>query len=172
MRLVKIGAGAVSLKVGDFVGNADRLVEIIQEARNRQVHLLVTPELAISGYSLKDRVWWPDIPRRSWEALEGIAENCEGISVFLGLPVLINSRIYNAVAFVHDRRIHGLILKKYLPSYSIFYEARNWSSWSEGVTECHGIPAGDLVFDTPYGKVSAEICEDLWSPLSPAQGSP
>ncbi len=168
MRLVKIGVGAVSLKVGDFAGNAARLGEVIAEARNEGVHLLVTPELAISGYSLKDRVWWPDIPRRSWDSLEAIAGLCDGISVFLGLPVAINSRLYNAVAFVHDGAVHGLILKKYLPTHSIFYEGRNWSSWSSGVTECHGVPAGDLVFDTPYGRVSAEICEDLWSPLSPA----
>ena len=168
MRLVKIGVGAVSLKVGDFAGNAAHLGEVITEARNQGVHLLVTPELAITGYSLKDRVWWPDIPRRSWESLEKITGLCDGISVFLGLPVSINSRLYNAVAFVHDRAIHGLILKKYLPTYSIFYEGRNWSSWTSGVTECHGVPAGDLVFDAPYGRVSAEICEDLWSPLSPA----
>ena len=100
MRLVKIGVGAVSVKVGDFAGNAARLGEVIQEARNQGVHLLVTPELAISGYSLNDRVWWPDIPRRSWDTLQNIAQLCEGISVFLGLPVALNSRLYNAVASV------------------------------------------------------------------------
>ncbi|MCH8203840.1 MAG: NAD(+) synthase [Candidatus Hydrogenedentes bacterium] len=168
MRLVKIGVGAVSVTVGDFAGNAARLGEVIAEARAQDVHLLVTPELAISGYSLKDRVWWPDIPRRSWESLEEIAQLCEGISVFLGLPLALNSRLYNAAAFVHDRCVRGLILKKYLPTHSIFYEGRNWSSWTQGVTECHGVPVGDLVFDTPYGRVSAEICEDLWSPQSPA----
>lgn len=168
MRLVKIGVGAVSVKVGDFAGNAERLCAVIDEARGQGVHLLVTPELAISGYSLKDRVWWPDVPRRSWESLQEIAKHCQGIGVFVGLPVTINSRIYNAVAFVQDGEVRGLILKKYLPTYSIFYEGRNWSSWTEGVTECHGVPAGDLVFETPYGKVSAEICEDLWSPQSPA----
>jgi len=168
MRLVKIGVAGVSVKVGDFAGNAARLVEAIAAARGEGVHLLVTPELAISGYSLKDRVWWPDIRRRSWDTLLRIAEHTKGISVWLGLPVDINSRIYNAVAFVHDGRVHGLVLKKYLPSYNVFYEGRNWSSWGGGVTECRGVPAGDLVFDTPYGKVSAEICEDLWSPHSPA----
>jgi len=168
MRLVKIGVAGVSVKIGDFTGNAARLVEVIAQARADGVHLLVTPELAISGYSLKDRVWWPDIRRRSWDTLLRIAEQTQGISVWLGLPVDINSRIYNALAFVHDGRVHGLVLKKYLPSYNVFYEGRNWSSWGGGVTDCHGLPAGDLVFSVPYGKVSAEICEDLWSPHSPA----
>src|SRR5690606_13577909 len=72
-------------------------------------------------------------------------------------------------ALIHDKKILGLILKKYLPTYSIFYEMRNWTPWTGGVTSVHGVPAGDLVFDLPFGMVSAEICEDLWSANSPAR---
>ena len=169
MRLVRIGVGSVSVKVGDFAGNLERLTALIGDARNCGVHLLVTPELAISGYSLEDRIWWPDIARHSWETLETLAQRCAGVSVFVGLPVRLDALMYNATALVHDRRICGLILKKYLPTYSIFYEGRNWAPWIEGVTEINGIPAGDLVFRLPYGTVSAEICEDLWSAESPAQ---
>jgi len=168
MRLVKIGVAGVSVKVGDFAGNATRLCAAIHAARDEGAHLVVTPELSISGYSLKDRVWWPEIRRQSWNTLLHIAESADGITALLGLPVDINSRIYNAVAVVHDREVRGLILKKYLPTHNVFYEGRNWSSWPGGVGECRGLPAGDLVFDLPYGKMSAEICEDLWSPYSPA----
>ncbi len=169
MRLVKIGVAAVSQKVADFAGNTNRLRAVIETARADRVHLLVTPELCISGYSLEDRVWWPDIARRSWTALESLAPLCQGISVFVGLPVRMNSLIYNGVALVHDTKIRGLIFKKYLPTYSIFYEGRNWTPWNGGVTEYRGVPAGDLVFRMPYGMVSAEVCEDLWSPQSPAR---
>lgn len=58
--------------------------------------------------------------------------------------------------------------KKHLPTYSIFYEGRNWTAWREGHTVVNGVPAGDLVFRLPYGVVSAEICEDLWSTHPPA----
>jgi len=168
MRLVRIGVGAVSVKVGDFTGNAARLRVVIEHAREEGVHLLVTPELGISGYSLEDRVFWPDIARHSWATLMELAEACAGISVFVGLPVRLDSMMYNAAAFLHDGRVLGLILKKYLPTYSIFYEMRNWSPWPGGVAEIDGVPAGDLVFRLPYGVVSAEICEDLWSAHSPA----
>lgn len=169
MRQVKIGVAAVSVKVGAFTENADRLRAVIEDARAQQVHLLVTPELAISGYSLEDRVWWPDIARRSWTSLLSIAEACEGISVFVGLPIRMNSLMYNAAALIHDREVRGLILKKNLPTYGIFYEGRNWTPWDSGVADYNGVPAGDLVFDLPYGKVSAEICEDLWASSLPAQ---
>lgn len=168
MRLVKIGVSAVSVKVGAFGENRERLLTVIDEARRRNVHLLVTPELGISGYSLEDRIWWPDIARRSWESLERIAEQCHGITTFVGLPVRHRSLMHNAMALIHDGRICGLIMKKSLPTYSIFYEGRNWAPWRHGVTEINGVPAGDLVFRLPYGAVSGEICEDLWSATSPA----
>lgn len=168
MRLVKIGVAAVSVKVGDFAGNTRRLIGVIREARKQKVHLLVTPELCISGYSLEDRVYWPDIARYSWAALAELARECGDISVFLGLPVRIGPMNYNAAALVSDCKIRGLVLKKYLPTYSIFYEGRNWTAWSGGVAELNGVPAGDLVFRLPFGMVSAEICEDLWSATSPA----
>jgi len=168
MRLVRIGVSSVSVKVADFAGNCGRLGAAIEAARAQGVHLLVTPELAVSGYSLEDRICWPHIAERSWEALEELATQCRGISVFAGLPVRKNALVYNAAALIHDGAIRGLILKKYLPSYSIFYEGRNWAPWLSGVTEINGVPAGDLVFRLPYGMVSAEVCEDLWSGQSPA----
>lgn len=168
MRLVKIGTAAVSVKVGDFTGNTGRLRSVIQAARAQGVHLLTTPELSISGYSLEDRVLWPDIAHQSWAALSELAVECQDLSVFIGLPVRIDALMYNAAAFISHGKIRGLILKRYLPTYSIFYEGRNWTAWAGGVTSVNGIPAGDLVFRLPFATVSAEICEDLWATTSPA----
>jgi len=169
MRLVRIGTASVSVKVGDFSWNAGRLRAAIEAAREQGVHLLVTPELGISGYSLEDRVCWPDIAEHSWATLTELSQACQDIWVFAGLPVRIDSMVYNAAALLGGGAVHGLVLKRYLPTYSIFYEGRNWTAWRGGVTEINGVPAGDLVFRLPFGMVSAEICEDLWSPASPAR---
>lgn len=169
MRLIRIGVAAASVKVGDFAGNGARLRAIIESAGQKGCTLVVTPELALSGYSLEDRVWWPDIARRAWDALEELALACRGITALAGLPVHYDSMMYNAAALLHDGKVRGLVLKKFLPSYSIFYEGRNWTAWREGSTRINGVPAGDVVFELPYGVVSAEICEDLWSAAPPAQ---
>lgn len=169
MRLVHIGVAAISVKVGDFVGNVSRLRAVIAAARERGVHLLVTPELGISGYSLEDRIYWADIAEESWRQLELLAPESTGIAVMVGLPVRIAAMNYNACAMLHEGRIRGLVLKRHLPTYSIFYEGRNWEAWPGGVKRVAGVPMGDLVFKLPFGKVSAEICEDLWSVTSPAQ---
>jgi len=168
MRLVRIGTAAISVKVGDFSWNAGRLRVAIEAARDQGVHLLVTPELGISGYSLEDRISWPDIARQSWANLVEIAECCKNMAAIIGLPVRIGALTYNAAALVANGRVQGLVLKKHLPMYSIFYESRNYTKWEGGVTTINGVPAGDLVFDLPFGMVSAEICEDLWSTSSPA----
>lgn len=168
MRRVHIGVSSISVKVGDFDGNIARLREVIAEAKARGVHLLVTPELCISGYSLEDRIYWTDIERESWRRAEALARETEGIAVFVGLPVRIASMVYNATALLYHGKIRGLVLKRHLPTYSIFYEGRNWTAWPGGVGEVNGVPAGDLVFALPFGGVTAEICEDLWSTTSPA----
>ena len=168
MRLVRVGTAAISVKVGDFNWNAGRLRAVIEAAREQGVHLLVTPELGISGYSLEDRISWTDIARQSWANLVEIAECCKDMAAFVGLPVRIGALTYNAAALIAAGRVQGLILKKHLPMYSIFYESRNYTKWGGGAIRINGVPAGDLVFDLPFGMVSAEICEDLWSPTSPA----
>lgn len=169
MRLVRIGVASVSVKVGDFAGNAERLRAVIEAAGEEGTHLLVTPELALSGYSLEDRVWWPDIARRAWDAVQELAARCHGITAFVGLPVHHDSMMYNGAALLHAGSVRGLLLKKFLPTYSIFYEGRNWTAWRQGVAAINGVPAGDVVFKLPFGLVSGEICEDLWSSKSPAQ---
>lgn len=168
MRLVRIATAAVSVKVGDFPGNVARLKAVIEAARQDKVHLLVTPELGISGYSLEDRIRWPDIARHSWASLMEVAEACKGIAAVVGLPVRIGPFAYNGAALIHECKVLGILLKKFLPAYSVFYEGRNWTAWPGGVTRVNGIPAGDLVFRLPFGCVSGEICEDLWSTQSPA----
>jgi NAD+ synthase (glutamine-hydrolysing) len=169
MRLVRLGVGAVSVKVGDFAGNSDRLRAVIDQSREKGVHLLVTPELSLSGYSLGDRVWWPDIARRSWDALLRLAESCQEISAFVGLPVEMDGLMFNGAALIHNGDVLGVLFKRHLPTHSIFYEGRNWTPGPKGATEVNGVPAGDLVFKLPFGMVSGEICEDMWAVDQPGQ---
>ncbi len=168
MRIVRIGTASISPTVGDFRGNVSRIRSAVDAARERGVHLLVLPELALSGYSLEDRISWPVVAEQSWRELEALAPACAGVTTFVGLPVRMGGLMYNAAALIHEGRVRGLIFKRYLPAYSIFYEIRNWTPWAGGVTEAHGLPAGDLVFSLPFCKVSAEICEDLFAAQSPA----
>ncbi len=169
MRLVKIGVGCISPRVGDLSGNRALLAQLIDRARDEGVTLLVTPELGISGYSLGDRVLWDDFPDRSFDEVERLAARCTDIDVFVGTPVHDGSRIYNGLALLSGGEVVGITLKQFLPNYGIFYEGRQWTGWSHGATRIRGLPAGELLFRLPYGIVGAEICEDAWSVNAPSR---
>ena len=51
---MRIALAQVNCRVGDVVGNANRLLAAAAEARAAGADLLVTPELALSGYPPED----------------------------------------------------------------------------------------------------------------------
>lgn len=169
-RLLKVAAAALNQTVGDFQGNAGRVRAAIDEARRRRVGLLVLPEYAISGYSLEDRVHWQEVTDRSWRELERLAPATAAMTVVVGLPVRVDGMVFNAAAVLHDGRVLGATLKEKLPEYDVYFERRHTSDAYPGMRRDlpGGAPAGDLVFQLPYGKVTAVVCEDLWSPHGPA----
>ncbi len=169
MRLVKIGVGCVSPRVGDLRGNRELLEQLIERARQEGVTLLCTPELGISGYSLGDRVLWDDFPDRCFDEVERLASGCSDIDVFVGTPVRDENRIYNGLVLLSAGEVMGITLKQFLPNYGIFYEGRQWTGWSQGTTRIRGLPAGELLYRLPYGIVGAEICEDAWSVNAPSR---
>ncbi|MFH2008398.1 MAG: NAD(+) synthase [bacterium] len=169
MRLVKIGVGCVSPRVGDLSGNRILLEQLIDRAREEGVSLLCTPELSISGYSLGDRVLWDAFPDRCFDEVLRLADRCRDIDVFVGTPVHDGERIYNGLVLLSGGMPVGITLKQYLPNYGIFYEGRQWTGWSHGATRIRGLPAGELLFGLPYGIVGAEICEDAWSAQAPSR---
>ncbi len=163
MRLVRIGAASISVKVGAFKSNLERIKEVIRRAVEEEVSLLCLPELCITGYMLEDRVQWPEVSERAWDALSEIARLFPEIAVFSGLPVRINGILYNGLALTYGGEPRGIVLKRFLPSYDVFYEGRNFTPWrGTRNLEVNGIQAGDILFKLPFGNVSAQICEDAW----------
>ncbi len=154
--------------IGRFQGRSEFFTWLYRIALNRALNMRRDKRRRVT-LSLDDRILWPAIAKRSWTALQELAEYCAGITVWVGLPVTHKSMMYNAAALIHDRSVLGFVMKQFLPTYSIFYEGRNWAAWEGGVTRINGLPAGNLVFRLPYADVSAEICEDRWSPDPPGR---
>lgn len=181
-RIVNIGLAPVNQTVGDFSGNTKRILSVIEKAKNGGAHILVLPELAISGYSLGDLVRQEYIMRKSWECLEEIVGNVDdSLVAFVGLPVRHREYgILNVAAVISGKGILGFVVKNHLPEYSVFYEKRNFSSpEADAVFEIENpvnskerYPAGKLIFDVDIKdvgnvKIAGEICEDMWSASPP-----
>jgi NAD+ synthase (glutamine-hydrolysing) len=181
------------LRVADVDFNTTVLLGIIERASAEGIHLVVTPELGITGYSCADLFYQHNLLRRALEALVKIATATAetGVTILVGLPLESHGRLYNCAALCGEGRILGLIPKTYLPTYGEFYEER-WFTGSNnlpgdtfwlGKEQTSGllsnnaaVPFGaDLLFeasDLANCVIGVEICEDLWLSFHPAARPP
>jgi len=78
-----------------------------------------------------------------------------GTLAIVGLPLVIDHRLFNCAAVVGGGRVLGVLPKTYLPNYGEFYEARQFASAAAAVSttitlEGHDVPfSPDLLFCSP-----------------------
>ena len=176
---IKVGCSSPEIRVADCDGNAMRIVECVHEADRKGAHVLCLPELCVTGYTCADLFLQPTLLKGALRALEHICEQTKDCEVLfaVGLPFFRGGKIYNCAAVVKGGRVLGIVPKTYLPNYNEFYEQR-WFVSAEDEDVClvdvngAAVPFGtDLIFachEMPQLRLAVEICEDLWSPLSPS----
>jgi len=167
--------------VADCAGNVDAILELLDRAELQQVHVVVFPELALTGYTCGDLFQQPALLRGAQEALVRLLVESKtrfaGLAV-VGLPWAVGEQLYNVAAVLQRGRLLGVVPKSYLPTYKEFYEARWFApghrAGATAVTWQGGsVPFGtDLLFDAEAFVaglvVGVEICEDVWSPIPPS----
>jgi len=169
-----VAAASLNQTVGDWAGNARRILAAMQEARERGASLLALPEMCIPGYSLGDRLLMQGTLDRSWAMLRQIQNATGGLVVCVGLPVLHRGMLFNAVAVLADGELAGLVAKEHLATGDVQYENRWYQGWPHGRVEAFDapdgeeVPMGHLVFAAPgLGTFGIEICEDGWRGVRP-----
>jgi NAD+ synthase (glutamine-hydrolysing) len=170
MRLVKVGLGAVNTTVGAFGANVSRALDLAREMAADDVTVALFPEQLVGGYPQEDLVQWQAFVDRQWAELERYARESASLPLvsLVGVSVAHHGLRYNCAAVVAGGRVHGLVPKEKLPTYSIFYEGRTFSRGYPGMNELHrGVPLGDHLFQCDFGVLAAEVCEDIWSADGP-----
>jgi NAD+ synthase/NAD+ synthase (glutamine-hydrolysing) len=156
---VKIALGQINTTVGDFSGNAARIVDASRRAQAAGAALVIFPELALCGYPPRDLVENPAFVRRNQEMAEQIAAQTSGIAVICGLVMQAEARtgksVMNSAVLLEDGRQRFLQHKMLLPTYDVFDESRNFA------------PAAEQRLLQFCGKqVALTICEDAWNDKS------
>jgi len=148
-----LGLAQIDCRLGDVEANVERHLAWIAKAREREVDLLIFPELSLTGYRLLHLTSRVALPPGA-PVLERLAEAARPMSVLVGFVeasergVLHNSAVLlSGGAPVHIHR------KLYLPTYGIFQEERFFRAGKRL----------DLA-SFPWGKAGVLICEDLWHP--------
>ena len=144
------------LRVADCPGNVGEILALLEQAEAQQVHVVVFPELALTGYTCGDLFQQPTLLHAAREALvrlvEGAKSRFAGLAV-VGLPWAEDDRLYNVAAVFQRGRLLGVVPKTYLPTYKEFYEARWFAPGHRAAPSEAGwrggrVPFGtDLLFD-------------------------
>lgn len=169
-----IAAASLNQTVGDWEGNERRIREVISAASDAGARLLLLPEMCIPGYSLGDRLLRLGTIERSWDRAMRLADAARGIAVAVGLPIVFEGVIYNAMALLADGRCVGLSAKENLADGDVEYENRYFLAWPHGRVVDYAAPDGTTVpFGTQLyrlagiGTIAFEICEDAWKGIRP-----
>lgn len=153
---VKIALGQINPTVGDFTGNAAKIVDFSQRARTAGAGLILFPELSVCGYPPRDLVDRPSFVARNRESAERIAADTQGIAVICGLvtpaPADASRNVMNSAALLMDGRISFVQSKMLLPTYDVFDEMRNFA------------PArSQELFSFCGNRMALTVCEDAWN---------
>ena len=153
---MKIALGQINPTVGDFSGNAAKIIQFAGQARTAGAGLILFPELAVCGYPPRDLVERPSFVARNRETAEKIAAETQGIAVICGVVTPAHAEtgksVMNSAALLRDGRIEFTQSKMLLPTYDVFDEMRNFA------------PAKSQQLFRLCGKQMAlTICEDAWN---------
>ncbi|GAB3646449.1 NAD(+) synthase [Echinicola sediminis] len=167
MSVLKIGGATVNQTPLDWSGNLSNILEAIEVAKQQAIKLLCFPELAITGYGSEDlflSTWYPE---KALQQLKKLLPYCSDITVCIGLPVRIDSALYNCTAVIEEGKVKGIMAKQFLAIDGVHYECRWFTPWKAGKIisfDFFGeeVPFGDIIFDKQGFSYGFEICEDAW----------
>lgn len=173
---IKVGAFVNKLHLGNPKENAKEIIKGITEGIKKEVAILLTPELSLTGYTCGDMFLQDKLLKESLNALEEVktATKDKDITVLVGIPLEIDNELYNCATVLENGKILGVIPKTFIPNYNEFYEAR-WFSSSKNLKRNkisllgEEVPVStNLLFRENEICFAVEICEDLWTVNPPS----
>ena len=156
LKKMKIALGQINPTVGDFCGNAAKIIECSHRAKAQGADLVLFPELSTCGYPPRDLVEKPSFVKQNADTLERIARQTSGIALICGLVTPAHSEtgksVMNSAALVRDGRVEFTQSKMLLPTYDVFDEDRYFApARKQEVVGLNG------------SKLALTICEDAWN---------
>src|SRR5438876_1295942 len=152
---LRLAIDQINVVVGDIDGNAQKVVEWIDRARDMDADIVTFPELALTGYPPEDLLLKPQFIDSNLSALETVIGRTHDITAIIGF-VDWQDDIFNAAAVAQNGKIVTTYHKMYLPNYGVFDEFRYFQPGNR----CPVLQIGDAT-------VGVSICEDIWYPDGP-----
>jgi NAD+ synthase (glutamine-hydrolysing) len=149
---LRVALAQVNPTVGDLVANAALVRENFKTAQDAGAHIVVFPEMVLTGYPVEDLALRPSFQLASQSALAELAGSLTGKTVaIVGYLDQVNGSPQNMVAVISNGKVAARYAKCHLPNYGVFDEFRNFVPGDQTlVVRIHGADIG------------IAICEDLW----------
>jgi len=153
---MKIALAQFNPTVGDFEGNAARIVSLATQAKQRGADLAVFSELCVCGYLPLDLLERPAFIERNHETLKCIAMQ-------MPLPAIVGyagrverdragKSIANKAALIDEGRVVFEQSKMLLPTYDVFDESRYFQPGER-----------QYVYGLDREQLGITVCEDVWN---------
>jgi NAD+ synthase (glutamine-hydrolysing) len=162
---LKIALAQINVVVGDLTGNRALILQAARDAHAQGANLLVTPELALTGYPPEDLLLRPAFLSDCAQALQQLALDAAeltGLTLVVGHPAARPAHAdaalppcINAASVLVDGRVQGCYAKRELPNYRVFDEKRYFASGRD-------LGLSPLVVPVGGRRVGILICEDAW----------
>ena len=149
---LRVALAQINPTVGDLEGNAALILAHAESAANNGSHVVLFPEMALTGYPVEDLALRPSFQIASAKSIEVLATALPSKLVsIVGYLDHVAGAPQNRVAVITGGKIAATYTKCQLPNYGVFDEYRNFVPGDATlVVRIHGIDVGIL------------ICEDLW----------
>ena len=149
---LKIALAQLNPLVGDVVGNTKKLIDV-RSKLDKDVDILVAPELYISGYPIDDLVLredFLDLVNKEINNLAKITTDNKS-AIIVGAPRKNDGSIKNSVFVIEKGEIISVKDKHELPNTGVFDEQRIFKKGPlENCVKIKGVNVG------------LPICEDIW----------
>lgn len=161
MPQLRIALAQVNATVGDLDGNSSLVASWTARAHEAGAHLVVFPEMVLTGYPVEDLALRESFASASRSSLATLAARLDteghgSVAAVVSYLDLDEVGPRDAVAVLYDGRIVATQFKHHLPNYGVFDERRLFKPGQTlDIVRLHGLEVG-LV-----------ICEDIWQEGGP-----